>query len=230
MHRNARAMVVGLVLILLAACGGGGVESENEMESGRVSPEASPEHHTISVATSVEAIPTVKQLIWQSDLIVRGRFTETLPAQHYTAIDVPEGDFPPESVYDSRIFTDTVFQIDEVLRGTAQTQVLVRQIGGTIVTVTYEQIAGTELPKDQTLVLFLRPDAHGQQPPAKWLTGGPQGLCFVEGDKVNTYDKYPITSYDQLKQTIADTLAQPPLSLPPGYLVPLEEAPAGPDL
>jgi hypothetical protein len=200
------------------------------MESGRVSPEASAEHRTISVATSVEAIPTVERLIWQSDLIVRCRFTETLPAQHYTAIDVPEGDFPPESVYDSRSFTDTVFQIDEVLRGTDQTQVLVRQIGGTIGNVTYEQVGGNELPKDQTLVLFLNPDAHGQQPPAKWLTGGSQGLWFVEGDKVNNDNLYPITSYGQLKRTIADTLAQPPPSLPPGYLVPLEKAPAGPGL
>jgi hypothetical protein len=171
----------------------------------------------------------LRELTWASNWIVRGRVVKVLPSQRFSAETGPLGTQTPQQVLDARIYTDYIVAVDEVFRGTPRDTIVVRQSGGTIGSITVESPEDPELRVGDEWIFFLVPPDWDQPGDPLWTTGVGQGYWKVAGDQVIPLRKtFPTLSRAEFGQAVARTLREGPPGNSP--VVPLEEAPAGPDL
>ncbi len=223
-NRLGALVLAALLIIAGAACG-----SDQARPEEQVNATSTPKQvvHTIEGATI--GYSDLDALTWASNWIVRGRVVEVLPPQRFPAEMGPLGSQTPREVLDAWIYTDYVIAVDDVYRGAPRDTIVVRQSGGTIGSITVESPEDAELRVGDEWIFFLVPPDWDQPGDALWTTGVGQGYWKVAGDQAIPYSKrFPTLSRAEFGQAIATALRESPPTDSP--VVPLEEAPAGPDL
>lgn len=220
-----RVLALAAILVIAGAACGSGQNRPEEQVNATSTPE--PVTHIVGGATI--GYRDLRELIWASNWIVRGRVVEALPPQRFSAETGPLGAQTPQQVLDARIYTDYVIAVDEVFRGTPRDTIVVRQSGGTIGSITVESPEDPELRVGDEWIFFLVPPDWDQPGDPLWTTGVGQGYWKVVGDQVIPSVKtFPTLSRAEFGQAVATALREsPPINSP---VVPLEEAPVGPDL
>lgn len=223
-NRLGVLVLAALLVIAGAACGSDQSRPEEQVNATST---PKPVVHTIEGATV--GYSDLSALTWASNWIVRGRVVKVLPSQRFPAEMGPLGSQTPQEVLDAWIYTDYVIAVDEVYRGTPRDTIVVRQSGGTIGSITVESPEDPELRVGDEWVFFLKPPTWNQPGDPLWTTGVGQGYWKAAGDQIIPHTKtFPTLSRTEFGQAIAKTLREsPPINSP---LLPLEEAPAGPDL
>lgn len=229
----------GLALVIVAvvasvACGEAQTPLVNSSSTGAtVGSSASPSTDPVGVGVTTTFVnfPDLHHLVWASNWIVRGRVIEERPAQRFPAENGPLGAQTPQQYYDTQIYTDYVLAVDQVFRGYPRDTIVVRRMGGTVGSVTLTNESQPELHVGDDLMVFLVPPERPQPGDGLWETGGLQGHWRVADNQVvPERGDYPTLPVAQFGQAIADALRQGPPSDMKGMQVPLQTAPAGPDL
>lgn len=227
----ALVIVVGVASVACGAAQAPRADSPSSETTvgSSASPSASQVH--VTGAASFPDIRDLRHLVWASNWIVRGRVVEERPAQRFPAENGPLGDQTPQEYYDTQIYTDYVLAVDQVFRGHPRDTIVVRRMGGTVDSVTLTSEGQPELRVGDDVVVFLVPPAEPQPGDGLWETGGPQGHWRVTDNQVvPVKSDYPTLPVAQFGQAIADALRQGPPADMGRPLVPLQMAPAGPDL
>lgn len=220
--------LAALLVIAGAACG-----SSQHRPEGQVDATSTPEPRQVRVSAGASlAFGDLRALTWASNWIVRGRVVEVQPSQRFSAEMGPLGAQTPQEFLDAWIYTDYVVAVEQVFRGTPQEKVVVRQKGGTIGSVTVESPEYPELRIGDEWIFFLIPPSWDQPGDALWATGVTQGYWRVVGDQVvPMVNIFPTLTRAEFAQAVADALRKgQPSESETLRVVPLEEAPAGPDL
>jgi hypothetical protein len=166
--------------VLLGGCSGvQGSDKETEADS----------EPTIESPLSVISNPmvvhyaTTEDLAHESDLVVRATVREVMePFVVHPGEPPLEGN--PE-YFEPTIYTDTVLQVSEVIAGVEQETVTVRQVGGTVGSLSVEMLRQPEFVVGDELLLFLRDYSDwGYGDDVYWVVGLYQGFWSVEADGV----------------------------------------------
>ena len=156
-----------------------------------------PQPMTVRVSSAVET-RTNEQLAKDAELIVLGRVLESPRSQWNT----PSGTLPPgvtvlDASSDLWVYTDTSIQVDQFLKGTAQSNtVQVRTQGGSVPDAIMIDEDEATLREGQQVLLFLTrkysfPGDIGTE--HYWVAGAFQGaLEVVDGEAVRRERRFPI--------------------------------------
>lgn len=182
--------------------------------------------HTLTVA-----LPSIRYLTWPSVLIVQGRVEKVLPAQPFPAENGPLGTLTPKQYYDTQVYTDYVVAVEKVFRGGPVETVTVRQMGGTVGSVSLNADGYPHMTVGDEFLLFLIPPSTPQPGNALWAAGDAQGYWRIEGDQaVPSVGGFPTLQASLVGEAISTALRQGPPADLPLKPVSLEDAPPGPDL
>lgn len=168
---------------------------------------------------------SIEQLAWTSTQVIVATVEERLPP-----VWGPDwrGDADQQAIY-----TDTRLTVDQPVRGTPLTSLLVRQPGGTIDSCAQRVVPTIDFaPGDRYLLFLLDPSTTGERPAVYRVTGSEQGAWRIGADgavhvpnqNFQQYDGKPVAD---VAEAIRALLGAPPPDDPwaKNGAVPLEQAP-----
>ncbi len=220
MDKRLIALIATLLSLLLAGCGAPDGPPEADQASAASGPAPTPQPTPNFCGAIGRSYPAwdLAQLAWTSSQIITGRVVEERPAKVAPGFKGPRAGQPqPDQIY-----REYVVQVEQVLRGRPADTILVRRSGGRVGNC--EQVDPSEAPLaiGDHVLLFLR--GHN-------VNTGRQGTWGVkdDGTVVTTYrqhEPYNGQSVGRIGQQIRAALSGgPPATVPPDFLVPLDEAP-----
>lgn len=232
MHKHVKRLgtiLLSASIVAVAAACGHTTPSTETTSSGTAN--ATSTSVVVSLSGSTIDFHDVRGLTWSSPLIIQGKVDHVMPAQRFPATDGPLGTQTPRVYYDQQIYTDYVIDVEKEFRGDAPDTITVRQMGGTVGSVTLTADGYATMNAGDEFVLFLRRPRTPQPGDAYWVTGAAQGYWKVNGTQVvPSIRSYPTLPANAVGQTIADAIKQgPPANLPTDP-VSLADAPPGVDL
>lgn len=228
-----RVLIIGSLVILLAACG---IPDEEGLgRRGPVSSDttagtdgaATPQPAIACSFTSVliAKIESVTDLTWASEHIVIGTIAERLPL-------TPDPNAPQQPLY-----TDYVVKVEKNLRGTPLPTLRIRQPGGSIPGGCTDLQGELQLHVGDRFLLFLREPRSNTAVPTFRVAGHRQGYWRLSDSNViidpSHFQQFSGKSIADLAVQVSSILSipQPPGQLTGNYnAIPLNAAPLGIDL
>ena len=174
-----------------------GFEYENKISQRNFLLEQNSQDASQIVSVSLQYIPfSNEELIEQSDLIVRGTIQAALPAEWATN----DGTAPKykyvKDPYSYAMYHDVVVKVDEVFKGSADDEIVIRQTGGSVDGTAIIDMDSINYLKGDEAILYLKEGAHSTDLFPYYIAIPVQGeLLVIDEECVNPYGQVVYSEY-----------------------------------